>query len=183
MTVLFIAILTVCLLITNNSYQKRQAEIELTCEWIEMNGGSFKRIDHYWQQYLPDLLNKKISGKVVSVDLSYAFLDDLTPLQSLKYLESLRLDHTAIQSTEGLEKLKTLEKLSLSHFSKDSIPELNQLEELIELNLAHSSIQELPDLKKLDKLRTIDISQTSYLNSEDLLQKVHSTSVKIIKNN
>ncbi|MCM8532259.1 MAG: hypothetical protein NE330_13945 [Lentisphaeraceae bacterium] len=164
-------------------HENSQRKIKQTCTWITKNGGNYIEHEHYWQKFLPNILNKNVTGKIVSVDLSYSFLEDLTPLQCLKYIKILKLNHVAIQSSNGLEKLTSLEKLDLSHFSKDYIPELSKLENLIELDLSHSSVQALPNLKNLSQLKSLDISSASFLNHKDLSKQLKEITVQIISTN
>jgi internalin A len=88
--------------------------------------------------------------------------DDLTPIQKLTTLESLRLSFSVVKDIHTLEGLKRLDRLDLSHtlVGDDDLKPLASLVNLTELQLDEDSISDLTPLANLKKLERLSIKKT-----------------------
>jgi internalin A len=92
--------------------------------------------------------------------------DDLTPLQKLTTLESLRLSFSVVKDIHTLEGLKRLDRLDLSHtlVGDDDLKPLGSLVNLTELQLDEDAISDLTPIANLKKLERLSIKKTEVKN-------------------
>jgi internalin A len=88
--------------------------------------------------------------------------DDLTPIQKLTTLESLRLSFSVVKDIHTLEGLKRMDRLDLSHtlVGDDDLKALASLVNLTELQLDEDSISDLTPIANLKKLERLSIKKT-----------------------
>ena len=92
--------------------------------------------------------------------------DDLTPIQKLTSLESLRLSFSVVKDIHILEGLKRLDRLDLSHtlVTDDDLKPLSALVNLTELQLDEDSISDLTPVANMKKLERLSIKKTDVKN-------------------
>jgi len=88
--------------------------------------------------------------------------DDLTPIQKLATLESLRLASSPVRDLRPLEGLKRMDRLDLAHtlVGDDELKSVGSLVNLTELMLDEDSISDLTPLANLKKLERLSIKKT-----------------------
>ncbi len=98
--------------------------------------------------------------------------DDLTPLQKLATLESLRASLSQVKDLHPIEGLKKLDRLDLSHtlISDDSLKSLGSLVNVTELMLDEDSVSDLTPIANMKKLERLSIKKTQVKNLAPLGQ-------------
>lgn len=88
--------------------------------------------------------------------------DDLTPLQKLTTLESLRISFSVVKDLRPLEGLKRMDRLDISHtpVGDDEFKSVASFVNLTELMLDETSISDLNPVANLKKLERVSIKKT-----------------------
>jgi len=88
--------------------------------------------------------------------------DDLTPLQKLTNLETLRASLSQVSDLHAIEGLKRLDRLDLSHtlVTDASLKSLGSLVNITELTLDEDSISDLTPVANMKKLEKLSIKKT-----------------------
>lgn len=87
-------------------------------------------------------------------------LDDLTPIQTLVQLESLRASDTKVKDLTPVSHLGKLDRLDLSRTPLIDLQPLKSLAVLTELQLDDTSITDLGPLRELKKLQKLHLRNT-----------------------
>lgn len=92
--------------------------------------------------------------------------DDLSPLQKLTALESLRASLSQVKDLHPIEGLKRLDRLDLSHtlIEDDDLKSVGSLVNVTELMLDEDSISDLTPIANLKKLERLSIKKTRVQN-------------------
>jgi internalin A len=92
--------------------------------------------------------------------------DDLSPLQKLTTLESLRASLSQVKDLHPLEGLKRLDRLDLSHtlIGDDNLKSVGSLVNVTELMLDEDSISDLTPVSNMKKLERLSIKKTRVQN-------------------
>src|SRR5450432_3877091 len=92
--------------------------------------------------------------------------DDLSPLQKLTTLESLRASLSQVKDLHPLEGLKRLDRLDLSHtlIGDDDLKALGSLVNVTELMLDEDSVSDLTPISNMKKLERLSIKKTRVQN-------------------
>ena len=96
----------------------------------------------------------RLSNLLLNVAVS-----DLTPLSTLKELQSLSLRHAPISDLSPLRKLKRLQLLDLGDTEIESLAALKDCKMLEKLNISFTSVEDLSPLDVLPNLTRLDISE------------------------
>jgi internalin A len=88
--------------------------------------------------------------------------EDLSPIQKLTTLESLRASLSAVKDLHPIEGLKRLDRLDLSHtlVGDDNLKSVGSLVNLTELMLDEDMISDLSPIANLKKLERLSIKKT-----------------------
>ena len=88
--------------------------------------------------------------------------DDLTPLQKLITLESLRLSMSQVKDLHAIEGLKKMDRLDISHtlVSDDQFKSVGSLVNLTELMLDEDNISDISPVANLKKLERLSLKKT-----------------------
>jgi internalin A len=88
--------------------------------------------------------------------------EDLTPIQKLSTLESLRASSAPLKSLRPIEGLKRLDRLDISHtlVGDDELKPVGSLVNLTELMLDEDPVSDLTPLASLKKLERLSIKKT-----------------------
>lgn len=88
--------------------------------------------------------------------------DDLTPIQKLTTLESLRVASSPVRDLRPIEGLKRMDRLDLAHtlVGDDELKSVGALINLTELMLDEDSITDLAPLASLKKLEVLSLKKT-----------------------
>lgn len=88
--------------------------------------------------------------------------DDLTPIQKLTTLESLRVASSPVKDLRPIEGLKRMDRLDLAHtlVGDDELKSVGSLVNLTELMLDEDSVSDLTPLAALKKLERLSIKKT-----------------------
>ncbi|HEY6460170.1 MAG TPA: hypothetical protein VIY73_08460, partial [Polyangiaceae bacterium] len=88
--------------------------------------------------------------------------DDLTPLQKLTTIESLRLSMSHVKDLHAIEGLKRMDRLDLSHtlIGDDDLKAVGSLTNVTELMLDEDNISDLTPVANLKKLERLSIKKT-----------------------
>jgi internalin A len=88
--------------------------------------------------------------------------DDLTPLQKLTTLETLRVSLSQVKDLHAIEGLKRMDRLDLSHtlIGDSDLKSVGSLTNLTELTLDEDSISDLSPVANLKKLERLSIKKT-----------------------
>lgn len=98
--------------------------------------------------------------------------DDLTPLQKIATLESLRASLSQVKDLHPIEGLKKLDRLDLSHtlIGDDNLKSLGSLVNVTELMLDEDSVSDLTPIANMKKLERLSIKKTQVKNLAPLAQ-------------
>jgi internalin A len=88
--------------------------------------------------------------------------DDLTPLQKLTTLESLRLSMSQVKDLHAIEGLKKMDRLDISHtlVGDDQFKSVGSLINVTELMLDEDSVTDLSPVANLKKLERLSVKKT-----------------------
>lgn len=92
--------------------------------------------------------------------------DDLTPIQKLTTLESLRVASSPVKDLRPIEGLKRMDRLDLAHtlVGDDELKSVGSLVNLTELMLDEDTISDLSPIANLKKLERLSIKKTQVKN-------------------
>jgi hypothetical protein len=92
--------------------------------------------------------------------------DDLTPVQKLGNLDSLRASLSQVSDLHPIEGLKRLDRLDISHtlVTDDSLKPVGSLVNLTELMLDEDNVSDLTPVANLKKLERLSIKKTAVKN-------------------
>jgi internalin A len=98
--------------------------------------------------------------------------DDLTPLQKLTTLESLRLSLSQVKDLHAIEGLKAMDRLDISHtlVGDDQLKSVGSLVNITELMLDEDNISDLSPIANLKKLFRLSIKKTGVKSLAPLSQ-------------
>lgn len=88
--------------------------------------------------------------------------DDLTPLQKLTNIESLRLAMSQVKDLHAIEGLKRMDRLDISHtlVGDDELKAVGSLVNVTELMLDEDNVSDLTPIANLKKLERLSIKKT-----------------------
>ncbi len=97
--------------------------------------------------------------------------EDLTPIQKLTTLESLRVASSPVKDLRPIEGLKRLDRLDLAHtlIGDEELKSVGSLVNLTELMLDEDSISDLTPIANLKKLERLSIKKTQVKNLAPLV--------------
>jgi internalin A len=89
--------------------------------------------------------------------------DDLTPIQKLATLESLRLSFSHVKDLHVIEGLKRMDRLDISHtlVGDDELKSVGSLVNLTELMLDEDNITDITPVSNLKKLERLSLKKTA----------------------
>jgi internalin A len=92
--------------------------------------------------------------------------DDLTPIQRLTTLETLRASLSQVKDLHAIEGLKRLDRLDLSHtlIGDDNMKSIGNLVNVTELMLDEDAVSDLTPIANLKKLEKLSIKKTEVKN-------------------
>jgi internalin A len=92
--------------------------------------------------------------------------DDLTPIQKLTTIESLRISFSVVKDLRPIEGLKRMDRLDISHtlVGDDEFKSVASFGNLTELMLDETNISDLTPVTNLKKLERISIKKTRVAN-------------------
>jgi internalin A len=92
--------------------------------------------------------------------------DDLTPIQKLTTLESLRASSAPLRDLRPIEGLKRMDRLDLSHtlVGDEELKRVGSLVNLTELMLDEDTLSDLTPVSNLKKLERLSIKKTEVKN-------------------
>jgi internalin A len=92
--------------------------------------------------------------------------DDLTPIQKLTTIETLRASLSMVKDLHAIEGLKRMDRLDLSHtlIGDDNMKSIGNLVNVTELMLDEDSVADLTPLANLKKLEKLSIKKTEVKN-------------------
>jgi internalin A len=98
--------------------------------------------------------------------------DDLTPLQKLTTLMSLRLSFSQVKDLHAIEGLKSLDRLDISHtqVGDDQLKSVASLVNLTELMLDEDTVSDLTPIASLKKLEKLSLKKTGVKSLAPLAQ-------------
>jgi internalin A len=98
--------------------------------------------------------------------------DDLTPLQKLATLESLRLSLSQVKDLHAIEGLKRMDRLDISHtlVGDDQLKSVGSLTNVTELMLDEDSVTDLSPIANLKKLERLSVKKTGVKDLSPLSQ-------------
>jgi internalin A len=98
--------------------------------------------------------------------------EDLTPLQKLTTLESLRLSLSQVKDLHAIEGLKRMDRLDLSHtlVGDDQLKSVGSLINVTELMLDEDSVTDLSPIANLKKLERLSVKKTGVKDLAPLSQ-------------
>lgn len=98
--------------------------------------------------------------------------DDLTPIQKLATLESLRLSMSQVRDLHAIEGLKRMDRLDISHtlVGDDQLKSVGSLVNLTELMLDEDNVTDLSPIANLKKLERLSIKKTGVKSLAPLSQ-------------
>ncbi|HEY5243837.1 MAG TPA: leucine-rich repeat domain-containing protein [Polyangiaceae bacterium] len=98
--------------------------------------------------------------------------DDLTPLQKLTTLESLRLSFSQVKDLHAIEGLKALDRLDISHtlVGDEQLKSVGSLVNVTELMLDEDAISDISPLANLKKLFRLSLKKTGVKSLAPLSQ-------------
>jgi internalin A len=88
--------------------------------------------------------------------------DDLTPLQKLTTLMSLRLSYSQVKDLHAIEGLKSMDRLDISHtlVGDDQLKSVGSLVNVTELMLDEDTVSDLTPIANLKKLEKLSLKKT-----------------------
>jgi Leucine-rich repeat (LRR) protein len=88
--------------------------------------------------------------------------DDLTPIQKIATLESLRISLSQVKDLHAIEGLKKLDRLDISHtrVGDDELKSVGSLVNVTELMLDEDNVSDLAPIANLKKLERLSIKKT-----------------------
>jgi len=113
------------------------------------------------------------NGEITNLDLSFAKIENLEPLNRLTHLSSLDLSHTNIKDIAFLKVVENLTNLNLGGNQISNISPLSKLNNLSSINLSENQISDISPILKLNNLSDLylfgnqisDINPLSKLNN------------------
>jgi internalin A len=89
--------------------------------------------------------------------------DDLTPLQKLATIESLRLSFSHVKDLHAIEGLKRMDRLDISHtlVGDDELKSVGSLVNVTELMLDEDNITDITPVSNLKKLERLSLKKTA----------------------
>jgi leucine rich repeat protein len=102
-----------------------------------------------------NLVDIKEMKNLVTLDLSYNQISDITPLSGLKKLKTLNLFSNKISSIDALAGLTELEEVNLGENLFSDISPLKGLTGLKKLNLVCKNVEDIRDLRYTDGLKEL----------------------------
>jgi internalin A len=98
--------------------------------------------------------------------------DDLTPIQKIATLESLRASLSHVKDLHAIEGLKKLDRLDLSHtlVDDDNLKSLSSLINVTELMLDEDTVTDLTPIAAMKKLERLSIKKTGVKSLAPLTQ-------------
>ena len=98
--------------------------------------------------------------------------DDLTPLQKLVTLESLRLSLSQVKDLHAIEGLKRMDRLDLSHtlITDDNFKSVGSLVNVTELMLDEDNVTDLTPVANLKKLERLSVKKSQVKSLAPLAQ-------------
>ena len=92
--------------------------------------------------------------------------DDLTPLQKLSTLMSLRLSFSQVKDLHAIEGLKLMDRLDISHtlVGDEQLKTVGSLANITELMLDEDTISDISPLANLKKLEKLSLKKTGVKN-------------------
>jgi internalin A len=98
--------------------------------------------------------------------------DDLTPIQKLTTLESLRLSYSQVKDLHAIEGLKKMDRLDLSHtlIGDAELKSVGSLTSVTELMLDEDNVTDLSPIANLKKLEKLSIKKTAIASLAPLSQ-------------
>jgi disulfide oxidoreductase YuzD len=106
------------------------------------------------------------------LDLTYAQIQDISPLQNLTQLHTLILSKNQIQDISSLQNLTLLNHLDLRSNQIKDISSLQNLNQLIRLDLRSNQIQDISVLQNLTQLHNLDLSSNQIQDISPLLHLI-----------
>jgi len=114
-----------------------------------------------------DRANQKLSQQE-ALDLSTFLLSDLSPLQGLTHLTSLKLNNNQISDLTPLQSLTNLQLLDLSYNQIVDLRPLQPLAQLVRINLSYNQISDISPLQSLTSLVEIYLNHNKIVDITDL---------------
>jgi internalin A len=101
-------------------------------------------------------------GSLKDLFLGSGEYDDLTPLQKLTTLESLRISFSVVKDLRPIEGLKRMDRLDISHtlVGDDEFKAVASFVNLTELMLDETNISDLTPVANLKKLERVSLKKT-----------------------
>jgi internalin A len=98
--------------------------------------------------------------------------DDLTPLQKLSTLMSLRLSYSQVKDLHAIEGLKAMDRLDISHtpIGDDQLKTVGAMANITELMLDEDTISDISPLANLKKLEKLSLKKTGVKSLAPLAQ-------------
>jgi len=98
--------------------------------------------------------------------------DDLTPLQKLSTLESLRLSLSQVKDLHAIEGLKAVDRLDISHtlVGDDQLKSVGTMTNISDLMLDEDNISDISPLANLKKLEKLSLKKTGVKSLAPLAQ-------------
>jgi internalin A len=98
--------------------------------------------------------------------------DDLTPLQKIATLESLRLSMSQVKDLHAIEGLKRMDRLDISHtlVEDNQLRSVGSLVNLTELMLDEDNVTDISPLANLKKLERLSLKKTAVKSLAPLSQ-------------
>jgi internalin A len=87
--------------------------------------------------------------------------DDLSPIQGLTLLETLRAADSKVQDLKPIEKLSRLDRLDVSHSAVVDLKSVGVLVNLTELSLDNLMVSDIGPLASLKKLQKLSLRETA----------------------
>ena len=116
---------------------------------------SLPRFETSMQKLLEERYPSTDFSTLISIDLSYTNVRDLSPIKGLKNLSALNLSHTQVSDLTPLGALKNLSFLNLCGTQVSDVSPLRKLQKVTELHLGDTQVRDFTPLKDLKKLRNL----------------------------
>jgi Leucine-rich repeat (LRR) protein len=106
---------------------------------------------------ISDLTGLEYATNLVTLNLSWNYIEDITPISKLSHLEELILDRNPITVIPSLNALSNLKLLSLDTNAIKDISSLSGLKKLKTLNIVDNPIDDIRPLENLTELTTLSV--------------------------
>ncbi|MFD6510773.1 NEAT domain-containing protein, partial [Bacillus sp. NPDC060175] len=126
-----------------------------------------------------DLLKVK---SLIVVEAKSKGIQDVSGLEYMTNLESLRLEEVKLENIQFISKLRQLKLLSITYGELEDIRPLAELEHIEFLNLRNNKISDLSPLSQIKKIKTLDLS-SNYIKDIKPLFTVKSLRDLTVANN